>query len=84
LTGGRDRPLTDAQAVAIDEKRGILYIGGGEDLLLVDTEEWALIGATRVGAVTGTFGLALDPASGKVYLLDSVRGELVILSGQGQ
>ncbi|HUW94658.1 MAG TPA: hypothetical protein VMW58_02635 [Anaerolineae bacterium] len=81
LTGGRDRPLTDAQAIAIDEQRGTLYVGGGEELLLVDTEEWALIGATRVGAVTGTFGLALDPTSGKVYLLDSVRGELVILSG---
>jgi DNA-binding beta-propeller fold protein YncE len=84
LTGGRDRPLTDAQAVAIDERRGILYIGGGEDLLLVDTEEWTLIGATRVSAVTSTFGLSLDPTSGKVYLLDSVRGELVILSGQGR
>jgi DNA-binding beta-propeller fold protein YncE len=84
LSGNRDRPLVDVQAVAVDPEGGTLYVGGGGELLAVDTEEWALMGVTRVGGVTGSFGLATDPASERVYLLDSVHGELVILGARGE
>jgi DNA-binding beta-propeller fold protein YncE len=50
----------------------------------VDTEDWTLVGVTPVGGVTSSFGLAADPASGRVYLLDSVHGELVILGARGE
>jgi DNA-binding beta-propeller fold protein YncE len=84
LTGDWERPLIDVQAVAVDATRDRLYVGGGGELLLVDTEDWTLVGVTPVGGVTSSFGLAADPASGRVYLLDSVHGELVILGARGE
>jgi uncharacterized repeat protein (TIGR01451 family) len=84
LTGDRDHPLADVQAVAVDATRDRLYVGGGEELLVVDIEDWTLAGVTSVSAVTGSFGLAADPTSGRVYLLDSIRGELVILGAPGE
>jgi len=79
LVGDREHHLSDLYAVAADEGGGRLYVASGQELLMVDTESWVVIGATPVDAVTYSLGLAVDPTGERVYLLDSVRGELVIL-----
>ena len=79
LVGDREHHLSDLYAVAVDEERGRLYVASGQDLLVVDTEGWSVVSATPVDAVTYSSGLAVDPSGERVYLLDSVRGELVIL-----
>ena len=79
LVGDREHHLSDLYAVVVDEKSGRLYVASGQDLLMVDTESWSVVSATRVDAVTYSSGLAVDPTGERVYLLDSVRGELVIL-----
>jgi YVTN family beta-propeller protein len=79
LVGDREHPLSDLYAIAIDDESGRLYLAAGHDLLVVDTEVWSVVSATRVDAVTYRSGLAVDPSGERVYLLDSVRGELVIL-----
>ena len=79
LVGDREHHLSDLYAVALDEERGRLYVASGQELLIVDTEGWSVVSATRVDAVTYSSGLAVDPSGERVYLLDSVRGELVIL-----
>lgn len=79
LVGDREHHLSDLYAVAAGEGGGRLYVASGQDLLIVDTEGWSVVSATRVDAVTYSSGLAVDPSGERVYLLDSVRGELVIL-----
>jgi len=81
LAGSRDRPLGDAYTIAADEGRELLYVADGQELLVLETRSWALRDRTLVDAVTYNFGLAVDPARARVYLLDSLRGELVILGG---
>jgi DNA-binding beta-propeller fold protein YncE len=79
LVGDREHPLNDLYAIALDEGQGRLYLAAGHDLLVVDTERWSLISAIPVDAVTYSSGLAVDASGNRVYLLDSVRGELMIL-----
>jgi serine/threonine-protein kinase len=79
VAGSRDRHLGDAYTVAVDEERELLYVAGGQELLVLETRDWGLRGSTPVDAVTYNHGLAVDPARARVYLLDSLRGELVIL-----
>lgn len=80
LTGGWDRPLSGTYAVTVDEDRGRLYIADGRELLVVDTRLQTLIASTPVGAVTYTFGLAVDTSTGRVYVLDYSRGALLVLA----
>jgi YVTN family beta-propeller protein len=56
LVGDREHHLSDLYAVAVDEERGRLYVAGGQDLLVVDTEGWSVFSATRVDAVTTARG----------------------------
>ena len=79
LMGDREHHLSDLYAVAVDEESGRLYVASGQELLTVGTESWAVIRATPVDAVTYSRGLAVDPSGERVYLLDTVRAELVIL-----
>ena len=79
LAGSRDRQLGDTYTIAVDEGRELLYVADGQELLVLETRGWALSGSTPVDAVTYNHGLAVDPARARVYLLDSLRGELVIL-----
>ena len=80
LAGDRERHLSDVYAVAVDEQRQRLYVADGQELLVVGTDDWALLGATPVDATTYSSGLAVDPIGGFVYLLDSVGGQLVVLA----
>jgi len=79
LVGDREYHLADFYAVAVDEESGRLYVASGQDLLMVDTEGWSVVSATPVDAMTYSSGLAVDPTAERVHLLDTVRGELVIL-----
>jgi len=79
LAGSRDRQLGDTYTIAVDEGRELLYVADGQELLVLETRGWALSGSTPVDAVTYNHGLAVEPARARVYLLDSLRGELVIL-----
>jgi len=79
LVGDREYHLADFYAVAVDEERGRLYVASGQDLRMVDTEGWSVVSATPVDAMTYSSGLAVDPTAERVHLLDTVRGELVIL-----
>jgi uncharacterized repeat protein (TIGR01451 family) len=80
LAGDRERHLSDVYSVAVDEERERLYVVDRRELLVVGTDDWALIGATPVDATAYNSGLAVDPVSGSVYLLDSVGGELIVLA----
>jgi uncharacterized repeat protein (TIGR01451 family) len=79
LVGDREHPLSDLYAIALDEERGRLYLAAGQELLVVDTEGWSFVSGISVDAVTYNSGLAVDPSGERVYLLDSVRGGLMIL-----
>jgi uncharacterized repeat protein (TIGR01451 family) len=79
LVGGRDRPLSEAYAVAADVESGRLYVVDGRELLVVDTEELTLESAAPVDAVTYEYGLALDASRGRVYVLDGAQGALLVL-----
>lgn len=79
LAGGWERPLDSAYAVALDEERGRLYIAGGRELLVVDTESQVLTASTHMETVTYNSGLAVNPTNQTVYVLDSPGGRLLIL-----
>jgi DNA-binding beta-propeller fold protein YncE len=80
LAGDRERHLSDVYSVAVDEERKRLYIADRQELLVVGTDDWALLGATPVDATTYNTGLAVDPIGGLAYLLDSAGGQLVVLA----
>jgi uncharacterized repeat protein (TIGR01451 family) len=80
LVGGRERHLSDVYAIAVDEERSRLYVADRGELLVVDTDNWTLLGATPVDATTYNSGLAVDPMGGFVFLLDSVGGQLTVLA----
>jgi uncharacterized repeat protein (TIGR01451 family) len=79
LVGDREHPLNELYAIALDGERDRLYLAAGKELLVVDTEGWRLVSAIPVDAVTYNSGMAVDPGGERVYLLDNVRGELLIL-----
>jgi DNA-binding beta-propeller fold protein YncE len=58
----------------------MLYVADRGELLVVDTDNWTLLGATPVDATTYNSGLAVDPMGGFVFLLDSVGGQLTVLA----
>ncbi len=73
LGGGYDRPLSGAYAVAVSQDGKSLYLADRGELLEIDVENLALTGAVSTGAVVHSFGLAVDPASGRVYVLGAAR-----------
>jgi DNA-binding beta-propeller fold protein YncE len=79
LAGGRDRPLSGTYAVTVDTDRGRLYVADGQELLLLDAEDLTLTSVTSVDAVTYSLGLAVDTSNGRVYLVDSAGGALLVL-----
>jgi uncharacterized repeat protein (TIGR01451 family) len=78
LIGNMDRPLNCTYAVAVDDQRGRLYIADGGELLVVNTQHQTLMTGVPVEAVTYNFGLAVDAARERVYLLDSSSGMLLV------
>jgi YVTN family beta-propeller protein len=79
LAGSRDRRLEVVYSIAVDEERGLLYVADGQDLLVLDTQDWTVSDSIPVDAVIHSFGLAVDSSRERVYLLDSLHGELVII-----
>jgi hypothetical protein len=79
LAGGWDRPLSEMYSVAVDSERGHLYLGDGRELLVVNAEDLTLEWAIAVDAVTYEHGLALDASSGRLYIVDSTQGALLVL-----
>jgi uncharacterized repeat protein (TIGR01451 family) len=79
LAGGWDRPLSEMYAVAVDSEPGRLYLADGSELLVVNardlTPEWAI----PLGAVTYEHGLAMDAVRGRLYVVDSAEGTLLVL-----
>jgi len=80
LAGHAGRPLSNVYAVAVDEERSRLYIADGSDLLVVDQRNLALMTSIPAETVTYNFGLAVDATREEVYLLDSSRGALLVVS----
>lgn len=80
LAGDVGRPLSNVYAVAVDEERSRLYIADGSDLLVVDQRNLALMTSIPAETVTYNFGLAVDATREEVYLLDSSRGALLVVS----
>ncbi|TKJ31782.1 MAG: hypothetical protein CEE40_00185 [Chloroflexi bacterium B3_Chlor] len=80
LAGDVGRPLGNVYAVAVDEERSRLYIADGSDLLVVDERNQALMASVPAETVTYNFGLAVDATREEVYLLDSSRGTLLVVS----
>jgi uncharacterized repeat protein (TIGR01451 family) len=79
LAGGWERPLTDSDSLALDRGKGVIYLVSGQELLAVDASTLDLTSATVLDAVPAQSGVVADEASGKVYVVDSQRGDLVIL-----
>ncbi len=70
LGGGYDRPLRGAYAVAVSPDGSSLYLADRGELLEIEVRKRALVGAVPTGAVVHSSGLAVDPVSGRVYVVD--------------
>ncbi len=79
FAGGWDLPLEGLYAVAVNEEKDRIYMAGGRDVLMVDLERQAVIGALSLEAVTYNLGLAVDADRGRFYMLDSSSGALLAL-----
>lgn len=77
LAGDYNHPLRAAYAVAVDEATNRLYLAAEGELLVINGESHELVSAIPTEALVYNFGLAVDQATGQVYVAD-VQGAQVL------
>jgi uncharacterized repeat protein (TIGR01451 family) len=81
LTGDYSHPLRAAYAVAVDEKANRLYFAAEGELWVINSESHDLVAVVPTGAIAYNFGLAVDQATGRVYVADVREARVLILEG---
>jgi DNA-binding beta-propeller fold protein YncE len=78
LAGDYSHPLEAAYAVAVDEKTNRLYLAAEGELLVINGESHDLVAVIPTGAIAYNFGLAVDQATGQVYVADVQEAKILI------
>jgi uncharacterized repeat protein (TIGR01451 family) len=79
LTGDYSRPLGAAYAVDVDEKTNHLYLAAEGELLVINGESHDLVAVIPAGAIAYNFGLAVDQATGRIYVADVQEEKILIV-----
>ncbi len=79
LAGDYSRPLGATYAVAVDGKAHRLYLAAEEELLVLNSDSHDLAAIIPTGAIAYNFGLAVDPATGRVCVADVREGRVLIV-----
>lgn len=79
LAGDYHRPLGAAYAVAVDEQTNRLYLAAEGELLVISGESHELLATVPTGAIAYNLGLAVDQATGQVWVADVWGARILII-----
>ncbi|NIO72612.1 MAG: hypothetical protein GTN71_27235, partial [Anaerolineae bacterium] len=82
LTGDYNHPLGAAYAVAADEKTNHFYLAAEGELLVINGESHDLVAVIPTGAIAYNFGLAVDQATGRVYVADVQEARILVIESE--